>query len=220
MKTDTAQGRTYTIDGYDKPFASVTTVLNCASKPFLYAWYGKVGNAEAKRISDESKEIGSKVHTYIEQRLGNVPTDKLPENCLQAGLNADSFLEAIESCSKDCLGEETVHSAKYGFAGTLDRLMYVNGKLTLLDWKTSNQINDEYIIQVNAYYQALTEMQKDGKIELPGKIEQVGIIRLDKKKEFDYDKDVVLQKPNKKAFKAFLGLLDYYNNKDFNKKEK
>lgn len=219
MKTDTAQGRTYTIDGYDYPFVSVTTVLNCASKPFLYAWYGKVGNAEAKRISTESKEIGSLSHTIFENIIDGVAYALPEERLIVPSSNFHLFLSAIKSY-KDVVGEQVVYSTKYGYAGTLDRLMYINGKLTLLDWKTSNSISDEYIIQVNAYYQALTEMEKDGKIELPGKIVQVGIVRLDKKKEFDYDKDVVFQKPNKKAFKAFLGLLDYYNNKDFNKKEK
>ena len=219
MKTDTAQGRTYTIDGYDKLFVSVTTVLNCASKPFLYAWYGKVGNAEAKRISEESKEIGTIAHGFFEKILDGNRFSPADDNMIFPVVNFHSFLRSLKSY-KDVVGEQVVYSVKYGFAGTLDRLMYINDKLTLLDWKTSNSISDEYIIQVNAYYQALTEMEKDGKIELPCKIEQVGIVRLDKKKEFNYDTDVVFQKPNKKAFKAFLGLLDYYNNKDFNKKEK
>lgn len=221
MKTDTATGRTYTIDGNE--YVSVTTVLNCASKPFLYAWYGKVGNAEAKRISNESKDIGSRSHTEFENiiRYGvKWQTNFLLEPELEFPVNNfKRFLSNLDSY-KDVFGERVVYSDKYGYAGTLDRLAFIDGKLTLVDWKTSNSMNDEYIIQTMAYYVALTEMAERGTINLPGKIERLAVVRLDKKNEYDHSKDFISVKPNKQAFKAFLGLLQYYKNKDFNKKEK
>ena len=66
--------------------------------------------------------------------------------------------------------EEKVYSRKYDFAGTTDGLAYVDScsdpaccteefkhSLCLIDFKTSNQLKDEYCLQTAAYQQALHE---------------------------------------------------------------
>lgn len=54
-----------------------------------------------------------------------------------------------------------------GYAGTYDWYGYIDGKLTILDWKTSKSIKDEYWMQLAAEVNAA-----------PFKVEQVGIVRM------------------------------------------
>lgn len=58
----------------------------------------------------------------------------------------------------DC--ERPVVSEKYGYAGTFDFLAKdKEGKIFLGDFKTSNQLNDEYQLQAVAYMNAIYEME-------------------------------------------------------------
>jgi hypothetical protein len=47
--------------------------------------------------------------------------------------------------------EQNFVSPALGFAGTIDRLAWLDGKLTLIDIKTSNNIHDSYWLQLAAY---------------------------------------------------------------------
>jgi hypothetical protein len=64
-------------------------------------------------------------------------------------------------------------SEELGYAGTLDRIIRLNGKTMLLDIKTSNSIYPMYWLQLAAYH----ELLKNGIIE----IEQFGILWLNAK---------------------------------------
>lgn len=57
-----------------------------------------------------------------------------------------------------------LYSQKYGYAGTLDLLSFIedtNGYLTLIDWKTSAAIAPHYKLQLAAYVQLIKENFKD-----------------------------------------------------------
>jgi hypothetical protein len=45
----------------------------------------------------------------------------------------------------------TVFSDKYGYAGTIDYLCRIDGKVYIVDFKTSQQVWPEYELQVSAY---------------------------------------------------------------------
>ena len=92
---------------------------------------------------------------------------------------------------------------KYNSAGTLDMLVLNSaGELELWDWKSSNQVNDTYALQVAAY-------KKFFEIMTGLKIKKVKIMHLSK----DYDKFTVYDIPKcASAFKAFnciSGVYDY-----------
>lgn len=62
------------------------------------------------------------------------------------------------------LVESKLYSQKYGYAGTLDLLSFVedtNGYLTLIDWKTSAAIANHYKLQLAAYVKLVKENFKD-----------------------------------------------------------
>ena len=48
-------------------------------------------------------------------------------------------------------------SEQYQFGGTFDAVCKVNGKLVLCDWKSSNDVYSEFIIQLGAYRQLIRE---------------------------------------------------------------
>jgi hypothetical protein len=67
-------------------------------------------------------------------------------------------------------------SEKLGFAGTLDRVLTLNGKRILIDIKTSNGVQDSYWLQLSAYYELICEISTDFR-----SIDEVGILWLNAK---------------------------------------
>jgi hypothetical protein len=62
------------------------------------------------------------------------------------------------------MNEQNFVSPALGYAGTIDRLAWLDGKLTLIDIKTSNNIHDSYWLQLAAYA-ALVHNMTDFQIE-------------------------------------------------------
>ena len=69
--------------------------------------------------------------------------------------------------------EVNIVSKKLGYAGTLDRVINLNGQVLLIDIKTSNNIYPSYWLQLAAYHELLKTM----KVQVDG----VGILWLNAK---------------------------------------
>lgn len=70
-----------------------------------------------------------------------------------------------------------VYSHEHQYAGAVDAVARFDGKIIVMDWKTGNQIHQEYALQVAAYAKAYEEMH-------PGqKVNQGWIVRFDKQKK-------------------------------------
>lgn len=127
--------------------------------------------------SNRAKSIGTLVHETIEaivnarinkRPLPGMPTNESAKHAVQAFLDWEKRhkVEYIFS-------ERKIYSKKYGYAGTVDIVAKVDGKLTVLDIKTSKAIYDEMFFQTAAYSKALEE-------ELGYKILRNIILRVDK----------------------------------------
>lgn len=131
----------YWFDGVELP--SVTTVLAIA------------GLTDWTYCTEWARERGSIVHKAIHLEL----TTGLDWSTLPESLHpyVSAALQAITD-----LGGETVASERrivsrlYGYAGTLDWLGRINGRLTLWDWKTGPVI-PAYALQAAAYAEAFAE---------------------------------------------------------------
>ena len=67
--------RRYLVAG--KRLPSVTTILDaCTDKTWLIEWKKRVGEVEAKRISTESSNIGTLVHSCLEHHIQKTQTSK------------------------------------------------------------------------------------------------------------------------------------------------
>lgn len=204
------------------PFAlewpSVTEVVGQLAKPFLYVWYGKVGWAKANHIFQESKKIGSLLHYEICEYFEDTDISR-PDVVLEDPESKRHFYQALQNFHKfarkykptSLMAEKVVYSKKHGYIGTFDRLLKVGGKPVLVDWKTSSGIGYDYVLQLEAYYRALTEMGLCDTLNNRSTSNCLWVVRLPKKEEIDLEKDVLKFKPNKERYnKGFLTLLEYY----------
>lgn len=185
----------YKLKGEKKWLTSVTAATGIINKPFLIPW--AVGLARDHLIEmiergtpithddvrkacdlhsvkkEEAANIGSLVHAYAERyaKTRQLWSDEKNEKVL---LGIGAFLEWVEEHDVTFLKSESLcYSKEHNFVGTFDALAEVDGKLSLVDYKTSSGIYPEYSIQASAYALALVE-----EYDLP--IEQTVIVRFDK----------------------------------------
>ncbi len=151
----TDQGRKYrTPEGVNLP--SITTVLSILSRDSIAAWRKRVGEAEANKISHRASSRGTKVHEIIEKYIDNKEDYK-------DGYTPDivsSFLD-VKSILDDRIGrvyaqEAPLYSNHLGVAGRVDCVAEFDGKLSIIDFKTSLKPKKKdwvknYFMQESAY---------------------------------------------------------------------
>ncbi len=142
----------YTIDGVWYP--RVTRICSIKSKPGLSNFYREVGMAGAKTISEKSAEEGTLVHQVAEAiLLGDNP--EIPPAIAPAMGAFHSFLEAKDIQVERENVERRILHPEHRYAGTIDVVARINGKLGVLDIKTSQAIYRDYNLQTAAYMEAL-----------------------------------------------------------------
>lgn len=158
--------RFYYVNGQFLP--SVTTILDAYPKePSYYAWLKKVGE-EADEIRNAAGDRGSTVHQMTEDLDAGIELSLLDSETgfqqysVQEWAMAGRYVEFITRFAPEILASElTLYSLRYKMAGTLDRLIELNGKRYILDIKTSNAIYDTYWLQVAAY-SIMLDQEVDG----------------------------------------------------------
>jgi hypothetical protein len=170
---------------------SVTTILNAYPKDAGYfQWLKSVGE-DADTIRDEAGRRGSVVHELTEKYDAGMEVKLMDDNgYIGYKLSEWSMFERyVDFCNRfqfDVLySEYNFISHKLGFAGTVDRVININGKTILVDIKTSNAVYDSYWLQLAAYKKLLEEVY--GTI-----IDEVAILWLNAKTRTN-GKDGVLQ---------------------------
>jgi ATP-dependent exoDNAse (exonuclease V) beta subunit len=152
-RLDTPRGRFYvTPSGLHYP--SVTTVLGALPKDSLKAWETAVGSKEAERVRRMAGNRGTRIHEYIEQYLDNKPLEKM------SFIDASSFngLKPIldKYVNNIVLQEAHLWSDHLELAGTVDCVGEFDGKISIIDFKTSAnpKMEDDiegYFLQATAY---------------------------------------------------------------------
>jgi len=110
--------------------------------------------------------------------MNTMPNNDTAIKCIKIALELFSRLNIIWISS-----ERRVYSPKYGYCGTCDAEAIVNGRLVLIDFKTSNNMESSYALQTAAYEQAIWE---EFNVKHHGRL----IFRFDKYKTFDLDKKI------------------------------
>jgi len=138
------------------PYPSVTTVLSAdpSSKKGLDRWRKRVGEQEANRVSTQALSKGNDVHEMIECHILGEEQKKMMPNvrALFAGLRdvADARIDNVR------MVEGQMFSHHLQVAGTVDLVAEFDGRLSIIDWKTSSKekprkfINN-YFKQESAY---------------------------------------------------------------------
>jgi len=119
-----------------KKYPSVTSVVGIESKASILEWRKRVGEEEANRVSRRAANRGTKIHSYCESYLNNetvVPdlVDSLVWNSLIPELNKINNIHFLES---------QLWADKLQVAGTVDCVAEYNGRLAVIDFKTSSRV--------------------------------------------------------------------------------
>ncbi|CAB4137368.1 hypothetical protein UFOVP318_26 [uncultured Caudovirales phage] len=136
---------------------SVTHILDCYPKGAAYFNWLKENGKDADEIRDEAGRRGSVVHKLTElYDAGDEVNLVNPNGSIDYKLNEWAMFERYVEFRKrfnfttDCI-ELNIISKELGYAGTLDRVITLDGKKILLDIKTSNAIYPSYWLQLAAY---------------------------------------------------------------------
>jgi len=151
--------RYYTLeDGTRVP--SVTTVLGAQKKAGIMAWRKKVGEEEANRVSRIATGRGTSVHTLCENYLNNDDLGSAMPDALEMFLSIKPVLNRIDNIHyQEC----ALWSKQLEMAGRVDCIGEFDGKLSVIDFKTSKRIKTEahiedYFWQTTAYALMYEEM--------------------------------------------------------------
>jgi hypothetical protein len=164
----TSTGRKYnTPDG--KKYPSITTVLSILSRDSIAKWRKRVGEAEANRVSHRASTRGTAVHEICEKYVNNDPDYlKVPRE------NADGEM-VLQPATPDLIAsfndlkpilderltlvyaqEAPLYSHHLGIAGRVDCVGIFDGKISIIDYKTSRKPKKPewikgYYMQESAY---------------------------------------------------------------------
>lgn len=151
--------RYYTLeDGTRLP--SVTTVLGAQKKEAIMAWRRKVGEDVANAISKKATGRGTNVHTLCERYLNNDVLGDIMPDALEMFQSLKPLLNRINNIHyQEC----ALWSKQLGMAGRVDCIAEFDGKLSVIDFKTSKKIKSEahiedYFWQTTAYSLMYEEM--------------------------------------------------------------
>ncbi len=163
----------YEIDGFWYP--RVTKIVEIKAKPALYRFYANMNNfAEGEQVKQRSATEGTMIHEAVEGIL----TGKKPEipDLIRPSIKA--FLEFLRDRHIQVDPEHVEHrlvNYEHRYAGTLDAVALIDGKLGILDIKTSLEIYRDYDLQTAAYIAAMKDTMKE--------LETRWILRIDQSRD-------------------------------------
>jgi genome maintenance exonuclease 1 len=158
LTTQTINGQRYYVlpDGITK-LKSVTTILSeKLDKTALLEWRKRVGEEEANRISAQSTRRGNSIHKIAERYVLN--EENIYQN--EMPVNVESFQpikSALDDHVDNILGVELPLCSKaLGCAGRTDLVAEYDGKVSIIDFKTSKKLKKEewiesYFLQSTVY---------------------------------------------------------------------
>lgn len=154
MNTETIGGGRHYITPKG-PYPSITTVLGVLSKQGIAEWRARVGEAEANRISTQAARRGTNVHQMCEDYVNNeldktkfLPHEKAMFNSIKHVLDESLGLVYAQECP--------LYSDYLGIAGRVDCVAEYDGRLSIIDYKTSGKMKKKewignYFQQASAY---------------------------------------------------------------------
>ena len=133
-------------------YPSVTSVTRLHNQESIQAWKEKVGEEEANKISRRALARGNTIHSLAEKYLLN-EGDKSDDFTRSDFGQMIPYLNKINNIH--CL-ETQLYSDHLQTAGTVDCIGEYDGKLTVIDFKTSAKLKKrewvkDYFMQCSAY---------------------------------------------------------------------
>jgi len=139
---------------------SVTTVIGAKKKQAILEWRKRVGDEVANKISKQATSRGTNLHSICENYLNNEPIGSVMPDAKQMFLSIRPLLNRINNIHYQ---EQALWSTSIGMAGRVDCIGEFDGKLSVIDFKTSKKVKtkqdiDDYFAQCTAYSMMYEEL--------------------------------------------------------------
>lgn len=165
---------TYTLTNGERA-PSVTTILQMLNKPALNDWRARLGIKKTEEIKNTASDFGNLVHSGVEAVCSEQQIPYYSDVRVKTAV--ENFkLWADANIQEWIAFEKAAYNDTFKYAGTVDAFARLkNGKLVLIDLKTSKKVNWEYYLQTVAYARA--ERFDDNVVD-PKDIEGILILHL------------------------------------------
>lgn len=162
IPTQTVDGsRRYCVNG--KLLPSVTTVTSYQNRQSIAEWRERVGAEVANQISQFASTNGTKFHKIVEDYLNNIDADYDSEKYEIALKLFSQFQPLLDQVDNIHYQECALYSETLGIAGRVDCIAEYDGKLSVIDFKSSSKPKYEsqiqnYFVQETGYAMMYEEM--------------------------------------------------------------
>lgn len=149
----TTEGTRYYVTPEGNKYPSITTVLSSYNLKHIMEWRKRVGEEEANRVTRVASTRGTRIHKLCEDYLDNKePSFK---NHLDLEL-FNSLKPELHRINNIYAQELRMYSDHLRIAGTVDCVGQFDGKLAVIDFKTSRKPKNKdqitnYFMQASAY---------------------------------------------------------------------
>ena len=139
---------------------SVTTVIGAKKKQAILEWRKRVGDEVANKISKQATSRGTNLHSICENYLNNEPIGSVMPDAKQMFLSIRPLLNRINNIHYQ---EQALWSTSIGMADRVDCIGEFDGKLSVIDFKSSKKVKtkqdiDDYFAQCTAYSMMYEEL--------------------------------------------------------------
>lgn len=153
LKQVNENGVRYYLTPQGNRYPSVTTVLSEYSREAIQSWRRRVGYEQANKITQQASTRGTRVHKLCENYLDNQPVKFNTPIEQELFLSIKPLLHRID---KIYVQELRMYSDHLRMAGTVDCVGQFDGRLSVIDFKTSSKLKEKqyienYLMQCSAY---------------------------------------------------------------------
>ncbi len=135
-----------------------------------YAWKKGTEGKDFRDYTKNSADIGTLAHGMVEAHVRGIEfVPELPcteEQLAAARVSFGAYERWARQSQLQIIATEVyMVSEQYQYGGCLDAVGLIDGELSLIDWKTSNGVYADHIIQLCAYkhlWEEVTEMPLTG----------------------------------------------------------
>lgn len=205
-KVSKAHTRYYLADGTLVPGA--TTVTGLLNKPALVKWANNLGlqGIDSTTYVDKAAKVGTLIHSLVECHITGKEVDYSDYTPLEIELAQNGFYKYLDwekqHKVEPIFNEAKFVSEKYKYGGTLDFYCKVDGKYTLVDFKSGKGIFNEHFLQVSAYANLLKENKH--------RVDQIMILNIGRNEDEPFQHREIPPTTYKKYFDMFKALLKVY----------
>jgi genome maintenance exonuclease 1 len=187
VRVDSPEGRKYQTPS-GKSYPSVTSVVGLLGKEAIREWRARVGEEEANRVSARAARRGTTIHSLCENYLLNKE--------VKPGLfdveTFDSIKPLLNRINNIHCLETQLFSDHLQVAGTVDCIAECDGRVSVIDFKTSKRIKSRedipgYFMQTSAYavmFEELTHIPVDRLVVIMSVDDEAPLLFIEKRDDW------------------------------------